>query len=114
MRLIMIAGVAVLALTATAAFGQEPSPPANTVGNGTAKAVEPGPGHMVGKPVSPSTAGQSGVSQRRKATAMRPRPGSVPANGSEKPAGTTGAPPYGSSTPNPDSSSGADETPHGG
>jgi hypothetical protein len=42
-----------------------------------------------------------------------PQPGSVPRNGTEKPAGTTGAPPYGGSTPNPNSSPGAD-APHGG
>ena len=112
MRLVMIAAVAVLAVAATAAFAQEQSPP-STVGSGTAKALEPTPGY-VGKPVSPSTADKSGVSQRRKATAMRPRPGSVPAKGTEKPEGTTGAPPYGSSTPNPNSSSSADDEPHGG
>ena len=114
MRLVMIAGIAVLTLVATAAFAQEPSPSPSTtaVGSGTSKALEPGPGHMVGQPVSPSTAGQKGVSQRRKATAMPARPGSVPANGSDKPAGATGAPPYGSSTPN--SSTGADDEPHGG
>jgi hypothetical protein len=110
----MIAAVAVLALAATAAFAQEQSTPPNTVGSGTAKALEPGPGHMDGQPVSPSMKQNSGVSQRRKATAMRPRPGSVPANGSDKPTGTTGAPPYGSSTPKPSSSPGADDEPHGG
>jgi len=114
MRLVMIAGVAILALAATAAFAQEPSPPPNTVGSGTSKALETGPGHMVGKPVSPSTTGNDGVSQRRKAIQMRPRPGSVPAEGSEKPAGATGAPPYGSSTPDPNSSQGAEDEPHGG
>ena len=113
MRLVMIAGVAILALAATAAFGQEPSPPPNTVGSGTAKALEPGPGHMVGKPVSPSTTRKDGVSQRRKAVEM-PQPGSVPQNGAEKPAGTTGAPPYGSSTPKPNSSSDANKPPYGG
>jgi hypothetical protein len=112
MRLVMIAAVAVLALAGTAAFAQEQSPPTNAVGSGTAKALEPGAPHMVGKPVSPSTAGNSGLSQRRKATTMRPRPGSAPASGSEKPEGTTGAPPYGGSTPNPNSS--GDDTPHGG
>jgi hypothetical protein len=111
----MIAAVAVLALAATAAFGQDQSPSANTAGSGTAKALEqPGAHHMVGKPVSPSTAGNSGVSQRRKATPMPQRPGSVPANGSEKPAGTTGAPPYGSSPPQPNPPASADEEPHGG
>jgi len=110
MRLVMIAAVVVLAMAATAAFGQEQAPPANTVGNGTAKALEPGSHHMVGKPVSPST--QGAASQRHKATTMRP--GSVPANGAERPDGTTGAPPYGSSTPKPDPSTGADDEPHGG
>lgn len=114
MRLIMIAAVAVGVVAATAAFADPQSPPANSVGSGTAKAVEPGPGHMVGKPVSPSTEQENGISQRRKATTMRPRPGSVPAPGSEKPSGTTGAPPYGSSPPNPNSSTGADDEPHGG
>ena len=113
MRLVMIAAVAVLALAATAALAQEQSMPSNTVGSGTAKALEPGPGHMDGQPVAPSLK-QNGVSQRRKATAMRPRPGSVPANGTDKPAGTTGAPPYGSSTPKSNSSTGADDEPHGG
>ena len=113
MRFVMI-GAAVFALAATVAFAQEPSPPANAVGSGTAKAVEPGRHRMVGKPVSPSMAGNRGVSQRRRATAMRPPPGSTPANGADKPAGTTGAPPYGSSTPEPNSSTGADDNPHGG
>jgi hypothetical protein len=108
----MIAGAAVLALAATAAFGQESSPPPNTVGSGTSKALEPGPGHMVGKPVSPSTTRNEGVSQRRKAIEM-PQPGSVPQNGAEKPAGTTGAPPYGSSTPKPNSSNDANKPPYG-
>ena len=111
MRLVMIAAVAVLAVAATAAFAQEQSTPPNTVGSGT-RALEPGPGRMDGQPVSPSMKQNNGVSQRRKSTAMRPLPGSVPAQGSEKPAGTTGAPPYGGSTPNPNSSSGANETPH--
>jgi hypothetical protein len=114
MRLVITATVAVFAIAATAALAQEPSPPANTVGSGTSKALEPGPGHMVGKPVSPTTRQDNGVSQRRKATAMRPRPGSVPENGTEKPAGTTGAPPYGSSTPKPNSSSDANKPPYGG
>jgi hypothetical protein len=106
MRLVMIAAVAVLALAATAAFAQEQSLPPNAVGSGTAKALEPGPGHMDGKPVSPSTTPNAGVSQRRRAITMPqrgPQPGSVPRNGTEKPTGTTGAPPYG----------GSDE-PHGG
>jgi hypothetical protein len=107
----MIAAVAVLALAATAAFAQEPSPPANTVGSGTSKALEPGAGHMVGKPVSPSTTRDDGVSQRRKAVEM-PQPGSVPQNGAEKPAGTTGAPPYGSSTPKANSSRDAHKPPY--
>ena len=106
MRLVMIAAVAVLALAATAAFAQDESPPPTTAGSGTAKAPQPGPDRW-GKPVSPSTARSDGVSQRRKAVEM-PRPGSVPQQGQEKPAGTTGAPPYGSSTPNPNSSSPAD------
>ena len=108
MRLVMIAAAAVLALAATAALAQEDSPPTNTVGSGTAKAPEPGPNHW-GKPVSPSTARSDGVSQRRKAIQM-PQPGSVPQQAREKPAGTTGAPPYGSSTPDPNSSSPADST----
>jgi len=112
MKLVMIAGVAVLALAATAAFGQESSPP-NTVGNGTSKALDAGPGHMVGKPVSPNTAGNEGISQRRKAIQM-PQPGSVPQNGTGKPAGATGAPPYGSSTPAPNSSRDANKPPYGG
>lgn len=102
MRLVMIAAVAVLALAATAALAQEQSATPDTVGSGTAKVLEPGPGHMVGKPVAPSTTDNGGVSQRRRAVQM-PQPGSVPRNGTEKPAGTTGAPPYG----------GSDE-PHGG
>ena len=105
MRLVMIAVVAALALPATAAFAQDESPP-TTAGSGTAKAPQPGPDRW-GKPVSPSTARSDGVSQRRKAVEM-PRPGSVPQQGQEKPAGTTGAPPYGSSTPNPNSSGVAD------
>jgi len=109
----MIAAAAVLALAATAALAQEPSPPTNTVGSGTSKALEPGPGHMVGKPVSPSATRNDGASQRRKAVEM-PQPGSVPQKGTEKPAGTTGAPPYGSSTPKPNSSSDANKPPYGG
>jgi hypothetical protein len=109
MRLIVIAGAAVFAL-AIPALAQEQSAPANAVGNGAAKALEPGPGHMDGTPVSPS---KEGASQRRKATTMRPA-GTAPENGMDKPAGTTGAPPYGSSTPRPPSSGGADDTPRGG
>jgi len=105
MRLITIAAAA-LAIAAPA-VAQEPSPPAKAIGSGTAKALEPGPGHMVGKPVSPSTQRSTAASQRRKATAMRPWPGSVPENGTDRPEGATGAPPYGSSMPNPSSSSGA-------
>jgi hypothetical protein len=108
----MIAAVAVLALAATAAFAQQESPPPNTVGSGTAKALEPGPDRW-GKPVSPSTTRNDGVSQRRKAIEM-PQPGSTPQNGAEKPAGTTGAPPYGGSTPRPNSSSDANKPPYGG
>jgi hypothetical protein len=110
MKLIMIVSAAALAM-ALPALGQQPSPPAESVGSGTATAVRPG--HMVGKPVAP-TARQDGSSQRRKATAMLPRPGSVPANGTDKPTGTTGAPPYGSSTPPTNSSTGASDEPHGG
>ena len=85
----------------------------DSVGGGTAPAVEPGHQHVVGKPVSPSAAQDTGVSQRRRAIAM-PQPGSVPRKGTEKPAGTTGAPPYGSSTPKPNSSSEANKPPYGG
>jgi len=109
----MIAGVAVLALATTAAFAQEQSPPTNAVGSGTSKALEPGPGHRVGTPVSPSTTSNQGISQRRRAVEM-PQPGSVPQNGAGNPAGTTGAPPYGSSTPKPNSSSDAKKPPYGG
>jgi hypothetical protein len=108
MRVVTIAAVAIA--VALPALAQEPSPPTNSVGSGTAKALEPGARHMVGKPVSPSTQGAG--SQRHKATTMHP--GSVPADGSQKPDGTTGAPPYGSSTPKPDSPTGADDVPHGG
>jgi hypothetical protein len=112
MRLVMIAAAAVLAMAASA-LADEQSPPANSVGNETAKAVEPGDQHMVGKPVSPSTARNAGVSQRRKAIAM-PQPGATPQNGVETPAGATGAPPYGASTPKPNSSSEANKPPYGG
>jgi len=109
MRPITIAAVTIA--IALPALAREPSPPANRAGGSTAETLEAGHGHMVGKPVSPSTQGAAG--QQHKATATHP--GSVPADGSQKPDGATGAPPYGSSTPKPDSSStGADDEPHGG
>ena len=108
MRLITIAAVAFA--VAVPVLAQEASPPVYRPGGSTAEALEPGHGHLVGKPVSPSTQGAPG--QQRKATATHP--GSVPAEGSQKPDGATGAPPYGSSTPKPDPSTGADDAPHGG
>ena len=113
MRLVMIAAAAVLAMAASA-LADEQSPPANSVGNETAKAVEPGDQHMVGKPVSPSTARNAGVSQRgarrlrcrslarRRRTASRRRPALQARR------------PHGASTPKPNSSSEANKPPHGG
>jgi hypothetical protein len=101
MKLIMIAAAATIAM-ALPALAQTQSEPANTVGSGTAKAVDPGDAQRVGKPVTPSSMRRHAINQ----------PGAAPSNGTEKPAGTTGAPPYGSTAPKPNTSTGAE--PDGG
>jgi hypothetical protein len=97
MRLIMIAVAATIAL-GTPVLAQTQSEPSNTVGSGTAKALGTGAPQKVGKPVAPS--GMKSANHRHKAATAMNQPGAAPKNGTEKPEGTTGAPPYGSAAPN--------------
>jgi hypothetical protein len=96
MRLIMIVAAATIALS-TSVLAQTQSEITNTVGSGTAKALDNSAAQNVGKPAAPSSMKRTNCA-RKAATAIN-QPGAAPKNGTEKPDGTTGAPPYGSSAP---------------